>query len=350
MRKSSFFSKYVGLILLLIPYILFIVYIIDSNRGPVDYETFMNIGHRFLTDKRNVYGENSYYPLPHVMIFAFFSMLPRPISMAVWMLFPVFCALWITRGNPIVLLFAPLFGHFVGGQSSGAGMLGFWGYRERISANDSLGGIFLALTLLKPQLGVIPLIYALIQWWKSFTATKHIPRQAWAFLLTMILMFLPSFFLFPDWVIYWLKSPRPLFERAISGFFPRTLLYFFSPQSIVYWLILAASSGLLFMVIWIINHKKMTLDLAMLWGFITSPLMHDYDLIQLIPLLNNARLSLLAVVFSLPTWLVILFAYNNDAAWYVCTLIAPGILLANLLSQRWSAAVKSEVVCSDVSS
>ncbi|MDX9864272.1 MAG: hypothetical protein RBT34_05635 [Anaerolineaceae bacterium] len=61
-----------------------------------------------------------------------------------------------------------------------------------------------------------------------------------------------------------------------------------------------------------------------------NPLVHDYDLIQLVPLLDTPRRMLAAVLLSLPGWLVILFAYTNDSAWYAFTIIAPGILAAVL--------------------
>ncbi|MCD4673691.1 MAG: hypothetical protein K8R77_13590, partial [Anaerolineaceae bacterium] len=88
--------KLAAVILLLTPYLIYIGLAIHTNRGPVDYETFMNIGSRLLSGGE-VYGENSYYPMPYVMVFAVFSWLPRPISMALCLLVPVITALLITK-------------------------------------------------------------------------------------------------------------------------------------------------------------------------------------------------------------------------------------------------------------
>jgi hypothetical protein len=241
------------------------------------------------------------------------------------------------------LLFAPTFGHFVGGQTAVFGMLGLWGYRKYISTSSLTGGIFLGLALLKPQLGIIPLAFALTQWRRDFKAHKTIPRQVWAWLITLACIYLPGFLFVPDWPVRWLSNPRPLFERAMSGFAPRTLLYFVSPSTLVYWSILVIVGSLLLWNVWRLNHKSITLDAAVLWSFIVSPLVHDYDLIQLIPLLEKPIITLAAVLCSLPGWLVILFAYSNDFAWYAFTIVAPAILGAWLYHNRRAVARSSHV-------
>lgn len=332
-KNNSRLLKIASVTLLLIPYLLYVGFIIHSNQGPVDYETFVDIGHRLLAGNE-IYSENSYYPMPYVMVFAVFSWLPRPISMAIWFLVPVIVALLITNGDPLILLFAPVFGHFVGGQSAIFGMIGLWGYRKNSDVNNPVGGIFLGFSLLKPQLGIVPLIFAITKWWQYIKVQKHIPRQAWAWIITTSLFYLPGFILAPDWPVQWLSHTRPLFERAMSGFVPRTLLYTFSPQTVVYWLVLGFIGILLLFGIWLLNHKIVGLDLFVLWSFVVSPLVHDYDIIQLVPLLEKPVLRRFAVLLSIPGWLVIIFAYNNNSAWYVFTIIAPGILCMLLYQKQ----------------
>jgi hypothetical protein len=323
LRNKARFVNFIGIVVLLIPYLLYVAFVIRVNRGPVDYETFMSIGQRLLNGAE-VYGENSYYPMPYVMIFAFFSWLPRPISLALWLLIPVIVALAIADWRPYVLLFAPVFGHFVGGQTAVFGLLGLWGYRRNIMQNG--GGYWLALMMLKPQLGLVPLTFAIAQWWRALYYQKRIPQQAWVWLITMAVLYLPSFAVMPDWLVRWLRSPRPLFERALSGFIPRTLLLTWSSQNYLYWIVWIGLSILLLIVIWRIKRQQLNLDLLVVWGFIVSPLVHDYDLIQLVPLLETRLLQWGAVILSLPGWWVIISAYANDQAWYVFTLIAPGLL------------------------
>lgn len=334
------FLKLASLILLLLPYLLYIRFIIQADQGPVDYETFMSIGARLLAGGE-VYGVNSYYPMPFVMIFALFSWLPRPLSMALWLLGPVIAALAITRGNPLVLLFAPLFGHFAGGQSAVFGMLGLWGYRKFNQTDRAAGGVFLALTLLKPQLGLVSLAFACWQWWKMLRQTRRVSRQALAWGATIAALYLPGFLVIPDWPMRWLNTPRPLFERALSGFAPRTLLYLVSPASVGFWIILTVVAVFLLYIVWRLHHRSITLDLAVVWGFVISPLVHDYDLIQLIPLLDKPILMKVAILLSIPGWLVILFAYSNNSAWYAFTIIAPG-LLATMLYQKRKALAREQ--------
>jgi len=324
-QNKTIILRIAGIVLLLIPYFLYLAFIIRTDQGPVDYETFMDIGHRLRTGTE-VYGENSYYPFPFVCIFAFFDWLPRPLSMIIWFLAPVVMALAFSGWNPLILLFAPLFGHFLGGQTAALGMLGLWGYRRSPVPESIRGGIFLALTLLKPQLGIVPFVFAAVQWLRYMHQHRRIPRQAWAWAGSMLLLYLPGFFFMPDWFAKWLHNPRPLAQRAMSGFVPRSLLFLLERGTPVYWLALSGIALLLLAGIWFLCKKGVSLDLAVLWGFVISPIVHDYDLIQVVPLLENPKSVLMALLLSLPGWLVMLFAYDQDPAWYWFTLIAPGIL------------------------
>lgn len=319
-------KKIVKIILLAVfslPYLLYLCYVIRIGQGPVDYETFMDIGHRLLTASQ-VYGENSYYPLPFVMLFALFEWLPYPISISIWLLAPVILALWLSNWNPLVLLYAPLFAHFVGGQASVFGMIGLWGYRKNV--HQAVGGVFLGLMLLKPQLGIFPLAFAMTRWWQKFQEEKQVPRQVWTWVLTMLLLFMPGFFIMHDWPLRWLRSPRPLFERALAGFLPRTLLYLFDPRVAWYWLILVGLGIGAFVLVWYRTGQSNKLDFLVMTSFVVSPLVHDYDLIQLIPLLDDRRQRIAAVLLSIPGWFVVLFAYANDKAWYLFSLIPLGLL------------------------
>ncbi len=123
-------------------YTAYIVFIIAGNQSGVDYETFMQIGDRFRAGQP-VWTENSYYPMPYVMIFGLFSALPRPLSMLIWHSAPILLALYITRGKPWPLLFAPLFAHTVGGQTAVFGLLGLYIYRQ--NRDRWQGGIGLAI-------------------------------------------------------------------------------------------------------------------------------------------------------------------------------------------------------------
>jgi hypothetical protein len=249
--------------------------------------------------------------------------------MAIWHVVPVLAALIIAGWNPWVLLFAPVASHAWGGQTAVFAMLGLWGYRRNTDPRNGRGGLWLALTLLKPQLGLVPTAWAAVQWWKSGREARRIPRQTWAWFAALAAIYLPGLALIPDWPARWLNQPRPVLSRALSGFVPRTLLFWTSPAEAGYWIALITLGGLILFGVWRIG-RRLTLDLAMLWSFTVSPLVHDYDLSQLVPVLDAPVLQRAAILLSLPGWLVILFAYGNDAAWYAFTIIAPGLLAMRL--------------------
>jgi hypothetical protein len=313
-----------GALVLSALYLTYAVFTIHNGRGPVDYETFMAIGGHFLRHEP-VYYDNSYYPLPFVMIFAAFAWLPRPVSMGLWLLLPVVAALAIRRWQAAVLLFAPVFGHFVGGQSSFFGLVGIWGYRKYADLDRRVGGFFLALLTLKPQLALFPCVWALITWARALRSRRRVPAQAWAFLAFTAALYLPGFLFYPDWPLQWLSRPRPLFERALSGLVPRALLGA-GLAGWVFWGLLILLAGALLLALWLLNQRRLDFDLFLLWSMVVNPLVHDYDLILLVPLLETTPMLLAAILLSIPGWWVILAAYSNDAAWAAFTLIAPGLL------------------------
>lgn len=307
---------------LIILYLGYVGFVIHIDRGPIDYETFMQIGGRLISGQE-VYGENSYYPMPYVYVFGLFAALPRPVSMGLWLLLPPLVGLIITGWNPWVLLFGPMFGHFLGGQSTLFGMLGYWGYRRNRQPDQWQGGLWLALTALKPQLGIFPIGYAFFEWVKYWRTERKIPRQAWVCLAAVGVVYLPSFLFSPGWIGRWLAAPRPLALRAMAGLIPRSLAYLVG-RGWLFWGIWLIISVALF--IWILR-RGMTLERGMLWYFIASPLIHDYDLIQLIPQIEDPATRRMALFLSIPTWIVILFFYSFDPAWFAVTVIAPGLLL-----------------------
>lgn len=322
---------------LLFVYLAFVVFAAWDPGGwaPNDYAVFMRIGRALLAGEP-VYTENSYYPLPYVAIFSIFALLPRPLSVAFWLLAPVVLALVVTRYRPYALAFAPTIAHTFWGQSSGFGLLGLWGYRLNLDIQRASGGVFLALTCLKPQLALVPVGYALYTWIAHWRKTRRIPKQCLAFVATICLMYLPSLLLWPTWPIEWLRAPRPFvcpeprpgFSMALSGAVPR-LLVSAGLTGAPFWLAWLVLSGLVAGVAWRAKGRAHPLDILVLVGFIVSPLVHDYDLIQVLPVIWGPAMPVVAVLLSLPSlWLMA--QCNFDAAWSAAALIAPGLLVAYL--------------------
>lgn len=313
----------------LTPYLLYLIWMLRFQQGPVDFETFLSFGRRVLASEV-IYDGTNYYPMPFVYLFALLAALPRPLSVLLWFVTPVLTALWITGWNPRVLFFAPLLSHFLGGQSSLPGLVGLWLYRQHASPNAKLGGIGLGVLSLKPQLGILPWIYATVQWFRFYRQNGHLPKQAWSFLQTVGVLYGPTLVTNPVWPLEWLHSPRPLFARALAGLVPRLLIHFVPATSLFYWGLWAFMSGLLFTVLGLSKKRAWNLDHFLLWGFLVHPLVHDYDLIQLIPLLTTRKRWLVALIASIPGWYVVLFKYTQDAFWMVFAWIAPALLVAAL--------------------
>ncbi len=85
--------------------------------------------------------------------------------------------------------------------------------------------------------------------------------------------------------------------------------------------------------------RRLTLKTWTLLWFIFFPLVHDYDVIQLIPLLETRRERAIALIASVPMWIVITFAYDVDPAWIVVGFIAPIVLGYNMSNLRGAEAV-----------
>lgn len=119
-----------------------------------------------------------------------------------------------------------------------------------------------------------------------------------------------------------------------SGLLPRLCLVLMPVQNFV---IIGMSFAVLLIgvAIFYLWNRQVSLDLLMVWSFVVSPLVHDYDLIQLIPVLEKRKLHMAAILSSIPGWLTILLAYQDDKAWITFTLIAPILLGKMIISKEY---------------
>lgn len=342
MKKKAVLSPAMKMFLLnimaFIPYLLYVGFVIANNQGPVDYETFMEIGSRIPLGKEIFVG-NSYYPAAYVYVYTLLYLLPRPMSMAIWLLVPVVLA-WLTMGRkPWVLLFGPLFANFLGGQSAVFAMLGMWGYNRNRELHKWSGGLWLGLITFKPHLVVFPVLFAAREWLVSYKANWKIPKQALGFLFTVIGWYLVGVPFGWDWPVQWLVNPRPESYRPQAGILPRSLVSLgVNLDSVYFWAGTLVLFVILMIIVWLANHKKMPLDLWMFCAACGFPFMHDYDLMQLIPFLDTHLRRRWALLASIPLWLVMLFAYGNDKLWFVVTFIPPILVAVALYENRTRTA------------
>jgi uncharacterized membrane protein YbaN (DUF454 family) len=222
-------------------------------------------------------------------------------------------------------------------------LVGLWGYRRTRQADRWAGGLWLGLLAFKPQLAIFPLLYAGWEWLHFWRAQKKIPPQALGWAAAMLAWWLAGELALPGWVGQWLASPRPLFERALAGILPRTLVVFGLNQNspLLFWGLLAGGAAALLFGVWAFNRRRMPFDHWLLANATFNPLIHDYDLIQLMALLDSPLRQRWAVLASIPVWGVILFAYANDQAWYAVTLIAPVLLGIALWENRHPKEINS---------
>ncbi len=323
------YKKLILYIPIIVVYISYLLFISLNNHPPVDYMTFMQIGQRFL-NHQSIWEFGSYYPLPYVMIFAWFSTLPPAISIFLWHVIPLIAILVISRGRLWPLLLGVVIDHFIGGQSVVFVLIGMTLYRNH--QKDWWGGVGLALLLMKPNLAIFPLAWAGLQWLQELWVNRRISSQVWSFLGVTALMFIPAFLVMPDWLSTWTPTRRPIDMRALAGILPRSLVILEGKSGIgpEFWVPLVVIALVLLVAVWYANHRKLSFDVFMLFSFIVNPYLHDYDLLQILPFLDTSWKRKMAIITGIPTWLVIFFAYDNAFAWIAVTITVP-ILLAAIL-------------------
>lgn len=133
----------------------------------------------------------------------------------------------------------------------------------------------------------------------------------------------------PEWVNEWLANPRNIRLRGMASIVPRTFSYF-NLHPIIFWLFLILIT--ICLIYWLFKKELLNLDMMVLLSFIVLPFLHDYDLTQLIPLLDDKKRRIWGLTSSIPLWFTICFAYNNDHFWYTATLISP-ILVYYLMTE-----------------
>lgn len=305
-------------------YVGYLVFAIRAGWGPVDYETFMEIGRRW-REGQAVWVGSSYYPLPMVLVFAAFSALPRWASLALWLGLPALLAVWMC--GPWGLAFGPMLAHFTGGQAAGLSMAGVWGWRKaHIQGTHTqvrpytgwMDGIILSLATLKPHLAVVPMGWALYAWWRAWRK-QPVRREMGGFMVGMAVLWGLPTLIWPGWVGEWLGNLRSEQPRAMAGAIPRALAWL-APQDYFWSLVIPALAvGL----IWVLERPSLERGMAV-W-FVAAPWVHDYDAIVLLALLAGRPGWMRWVgLASLGMWITITMFYRSDAAWWTAAL--PGLV------------------------
>jgi len=87
-------------------------------------------------------------------------------------------------------------------------------------------------------------------------------------------------------------------------------------------------------VVWKLKGNSHSLDVLLLASSVINPLVHDYDLIQILPTIWGPIMPLASVALSLPGWWTITTRYGIDTAWVTFSISAPGLLMTYIYQCR----------------
>lgn len=304
-----------------------------------------------------------YYPPAIVTLLAPFILLQIPVEAAamvwcalIWALFSTFLIVWTMGFSklaharwmlPILLLggwfFRPAFSNYILGQFALFSILigiAAWLCFER--EMPILGGIFCALSLVKPSLTILPIGLLFVLYRREITGFG-------SFLISSAALYLPATLLLGWWL--------PDFLKEISGY---------ALENEVAWsaIDITTASGVMWLVLSLgltalgIQAKDRALSLASILGFnaIFVPHTADYDLVAFIPLLvylsyhwllGQKQKGLLTVSFLILLWFpwlsLIYFLMSQQGsshvveAWYrFIWLTYPIIILLSVLITKFS--------------
>jgi len=156
-----------------------------------DYDNYRQAG-KLLLAGQNPYGPHRYYPLPTVFwIFVPLALLPDWFRL-IWVLAAFLAILLVQRKNGwLFFLFSPLWIVVRDGMLEGWLLLPLSVFLRNV---PGWAGLSAAILLLKPQLALLPIVYALISWLR---------QGNWRNLLTfggsLLILFAPAFLLMPAW-------------------------------------------------------------------------------------------------------------------------------------------------------
>ncbi|MGC8856920.1 MAG: hypothetical protein ACP5QU_08980 [Anaerolineae bacterium] len=163
-----------------------------------DYENYRQAG-RLLLSGQNPYGPHRYYPLPTVLwIFVPLALLPEAFRL-LWVLGAFLAILIVQRKDGwLLFFFFPLWIVVRDGMLEGWLLLPLAVF---LRGSPGWAGLTAALLLLKPQLALLPLVYALLSWLR-----QRDWRNVLAFGGGFLVLFVPTFILMPGWPAHMLAA------------------------------------------------------------------------------------------------------------------------------------------------
>jgi len=294
---------------------------------PYDYAQLMIGAERFCYDTTFSYDQRWLYPAPFYTTFCLPQHVAPQILFWFWMVAPILAAIFLGGQRSAVLAFPPLLVHLVLGQSTWVVLplyiLASVYHDKRI---PWWYGILLGLAVLKPHIALIVWLWLVWHW-----------RKSWGALLigaiSSLVILMPAFFIQPYWVTQWLENGRGFKTISLANIalLPVQLLQLGEGQTpsvspiIGRVIVLGFCAVVAICLYYLISKRRGKLELydwVLIFCF-ANPLMHDYDLIILLPFLGNRPQRLLLAVTSS----VIVWIYAGMTGNYNMSLLITGILL-----------------------
>jgi hypothetical protein len=296
------------IVLLLSALIAFVIISFAVEKPPYDYWILMEGASGFCFDNADFrWGreQNNYYPAPFYTTFCLpYRYAEFPLRW-VWMLTPLFLSLYLARGRAAVLGYAPLGVLLLIGQSSWLimplYMMAVWWENQRPAPIRWWYGLIFALAVFKPQVAVVAALWLAWQW-------RSAPRTLLTGGVAMLLLTLPAFILRPTWIMDWLPNGRGFepVNLASIAFIPVQLFALpfaaGTAANILVWGFCALVMVGTLWLLWWRRGKLEFYDWALAF-FIASPVLNDYDLVVLLPMICRSRQRLLlALTASVLAW------------------------------------------------
>jgi hypothetical protein len=282
-----------------------------QNQQPFDYVQLIRGVRIYCTDPSHfVYGNSIYsdgfiqrnfYPAPFYSAFCVPDQAAPNVLFLIWMLFPFVWAVILAKQRAAIFAYAPLFLHILLGQST-AFLIPLYYLAANPRPPRWWYGIIIATALFKPHVAAPAVLILLWRWryhWGAWITAA----------VTSIAFLIPTFLHTPDWIQQWLGGARgyEIVSLATVARMPiRALNMPYVPssdQQVLIWGLAIGVAILTLSLLWYRRKHLTFYDVFLVFCF-TAPLIHDYDLVILIPfLVQRPKRLLLALMAGLPAWI-----------------------------------------------
>ena len=330
----------INLILVALLGALVIAFVIMSfmvGSQPYDYYLLMRGADMFCFEPESfAFGRalHIHYPASFYSTFCLPYHFFEPVLRWVWMLAPILLLLWLARGRAAALVYPPLGVLLLIGQSSWLLLPPFMvgAFQRDDQVVPWWQGAVMALGVFKPHIAAPVWLWLAWDWWK---------RRQWsalmAWLVTVLIIVLPSFVIRPTWLLEWLPNGR--------GFEPVNLASVAQVPVVLGQIAYAPGTGAMLLtygfcglmgvlVYGLLRWRRGKLGLYdwVLLFFFVSPLVNDYDLLVLFPFIAQSRRRLLlALAAGLLSWVFAMLSHaTTGARWSMSILVTLALLVLRL--------------------